>query len=177
MASWYGPDFQGHRTSSGVIYNQEELTAASTVFPVGSRVIVTNLNNGRSVDVVVNDRGPFKKGRKIDLSHKAARVIGMLDNGTAPVRIDLVSAPAGSRPVGAPERYVVQLGSFLERSNAERLRDRVNPYYQDVRIVRLDANQHQYYRVRMGAFATRDEAQVRAADAERFGLPIVIVVE
>lgn len=177
VASWYGPGFQGHRTSAGVIYNQEDLTAASTVFPVGSRVVVTNLENGRSVEVVVDDRGPFKKGRKIDLSHKAARVIGMLDKGTAPVRIDLVSAPAGSRPVGAPERYVVQLGSFSERSNAERLRDRMTAYYQDVRIVRLDANQHQYYRVRMGAFATRDEAETRASDAARLGLPIVIVVE
>lgn len=177
VASWYGPGFHGHRTSSGAIYNQEDLTAASTVFPVGSRVVVTNLDNGRSVEVVVNDRGPFKKGRKIDLSHKAARVIGMLDKGTAPVRIDLVSAPVGSRPVGAPERYFVQLGSFSERANAERLRERMTAYYRDVSIVRLDANQHRYYRVRMGAFATRDEAQARASDSRRFGLPIVIVVE
>ena len=71
-------------------------------FLAGSRVMVTNLDNGRSVEVTITDRGPFMKGRKIDLSHKAARMIGMLDKGTARVRITLISKPPGTRDVGAP---------------------------------------------------------------------------
>ncbi len=177
MASWYGPGFDGRPTSSGKIYNQEELTAASNVFPLGSRVMVTNLNNGRSVEVAVTDHGPFKKGRKIDLSHKAARVIGMIGDGTAPVRIDPISKPAGSREVGTPPRYFVQLGSFLQRQNADRLRDNLSASFSDVHVDRLDAGELSYYRVRMGAFATRAQAETRASDSARLGLPIVIVSE
>jgi rare lipoprotein A (peptidoglycan hydrolase) len=97
VASWYGPGFNGHRTSSGEIYNQEDLTAASTLYPLGSRVMVTNLSNDRAVEVRINDHGPYVKGRKIDLSKKAARMVGMIGPGTAPVRIDLLSAPASGR--------------------------------------------------------------------------------
>jgi rare lipoprotein A len=177
VASWYGPGFDGRRTSTGAIYHQEDLTAASNEFPLGSRVMVTNLDNGRSIEVAVIDRGPFKKGRKIDLSHKAAHIIGMLDKGTAPVRISLISAPPGAPAVGAPLRYFVQVGSFSREDNAERLRDKLSASYRDVRIDRLEADQRHYYRVRMGAFATRAEAESRATDSARFGLPIIIVPE
>src|SRR5208283_5980021 len=71
VASWYGPGFHGHKNAAGGIYDQEDMTAASIAFPLGSRVMVTNLDNDRSVEVTITDRGPFKKGRKIDLSHKA----------------------------------------------------------------------------------------------------------
>jgi rare lipoprotein A len=177
VASWYGPGFHGRPTSSGQIYDQEDLTAASTIFPLGCRVMVTNLENHRSVEVTINDRGPFVKGRKIDLSHKAAKIIGMLDNGTAPVRIDLISAPAGSRPVGSAPRYMVQIGSFSREDNADRLRDRMLPHFQDIRVDRLDADGHRYYRVRMGAFSTRAEAESRASATVNLGFPIIIVQE
>ena len=139
--------------------------------------MVTNLDNGRSIEVAVIDRGPFKKGRKIDLSHKAAHIIGMIDKGTAPVRISLMSAPPGAPAVGAPLRYFVQVGSFSREDNAERLRDKLSASYRDVRVDRLEADQRHYYRVRMGAFATRAEAESRARDSARFGLPIIIVPE
>jgi rare lipoprotein A len=139
--------------------------------------MVTNLNNSRSVEVIVTDHGPFKKGRKIDLSHKAARVIGMIGDGTAPVRIDLISKPAGSREVGTPLRYFVQLGSFSQRQNADRLRDSLAASFNDVHVDRLDTGQLSYYRVRMGAFATRAQAESRATDTSHLGLPIVIVSE
>src|SRR6266436_6692931 len=144
IASWYGPGFDGRRTSTGAIYHQEDLTAASNEFPLGSRVMVTNLETGRSIGVAVIDRGPFKKGRKIDLSHKAAHVIGMLDKGTAPVRISLISAPPGAPAVGAPLRYFVQVGSFSREENAERLRNRLTASYRDVRVDRLEADQRHY---------------------------------
>jgi rare lipoprotein A len=177
MASWYGPGFHGHKTSAGAYYDQEDLTAASIDFPLGSRVMVTNLDNGRSVEVTITDRGPFMKGRKIDLSHKVARVIGMLDPGTARVRISLISKPAGTRDVGAPLRYVVQAGSFSEQQNAEQLRRKLATYYSDVHIDQLDADHRRYYRVRMGAFATRSAAEARASDTARFGFPVVIITE
>ncbi len=177
VASWYGPGFNGHRTSSGEIYNQEDLTAASTLYPLGSRVIVTNLSNDRSVEVRINDHGPYLKGRKIDLSKKAARMIGMIGPGTAPVRIDLLSAPAGSRPVGAPTIYFVQVGSFSNPANAAHLRTRLAAYYPDVSVDPVDADGQTFYRVRMGAFETRASARNRAAETARFGLPVVIVSE
>lgn len=178
IASWYGPGFHGHKTSAGVIYDQEDLTAASIAFPLGSRVMVTNLDNGRSVEVTITDRGPFMKSRKIDLSHKAARMIGMLDQGTARVRISLISKPPGTRDVGAPLRYWVQVGSYSDQRNAEQVRGRLASSYPDVRVVDvLDADSHRYYRVRMGAFATRSAAEARASGSARFGLPVIIVTE
>jgi rare lipoprotein A len=178
MASWYGPGFHGRQAAAGGIYDQEDLTAASIAFPLGSRVMVTNLDNGRSVEVTITDRGPFLKGRKIDLSHKAARMIGMLDKGTARVRIALISKPAGTRDVGAPLRYWVQVGSFSNLQNAEQVRGRLVASYADVHVVDvLDAAHRRYYRVRMGAFATRAAAETRASDTARFGFPVVIITE
>jgi rare lipoprotein A len=178
MASWYGPGFHRHHNAEGGVYNQEDLTAASIAFPLGSRVMVTNLDNGRSVEVTITDRGPFKKGRKIDLSRRAAQMIGMLDQGTARVRIALISKPPGTRDVGAPLRYWVQVGSFSEEQNAEQVQTRLASSYSDVHVVSvLDADQHRYYRVRMGAFATRSAAETRASEASRFGLPVVIITE
>jgi len=101
----------------------------------------------------------------------------MIDKGTAPVRIALISAPPGAPPVGAPPRYFVQVGSFSREDNAEHLRDKLSAYYRDVRVDRLDADHRRYYRVRMGAFATRAEAESRAENSARFGLPIIIVPE
>jgi peptidoglycan lytic transglycosylase len=178
VASWYGPGFNGHRTSTGNVYDQEDLTAASILFPLGSHVMVTNLDNGRSVEVVVKDHGPFLKSRTIDLSHKAADAIGMVRKGTAHVRVDLISAPRGSRPVGSQIQYFVQLGSFEHRGNAEQMRVQAAARYPDVRIDYLDAGERRYYRVRMGAFATRAEAEARAAASVRsLGIPAVIVAE
>ncbi len=176
-ASWYGPGFNGRPTASGRIYDQEELTAASELFVLGTRVMVTRLDTNRSVEVTINDRGPYAKGRKIDLSHKAAVVLGMIGPGTARVRMDVLSAPPGSRAAGSPMIYFVQIGSFSRSGNADRLRSRLASYYPDVRVDQLDAGQRRYYRVRMGAFTTRAAAEQRASSSARFGLPIVIVSE
>lgn len=175
VASWYGPGFNGKRTATGEIYDQSELTAASNIFPLGARVMVTDLDDGHAVEVRINDRGPFVKGRKIDLSWGAARALGMVGPGTARVRMDLVRTVAAD-PTGVPQ-YFVQVGSFAAPANAEHLRARLAAYYRDVSIDRLDANGRRYYRVRMGGFATRDQAQARAAQTARLGLPIIIISE
>lgn len=91
IASWYGPGFHGNRTAAGERYNQNAMTAAHKSLPFGTRVVVTNLNNGRSVVVRINDRGPFIRGRVIDLSAAAARMLGMMQSGIAPVRVDVLS--------------------------------------------------------------------------------------
>jgi rare lipoprotein A len=90
MASWYGPGFHGNRTASGEWFNQYDLTAAHRYLPFGTWVRVTNLNNGRSVEVRINDRGPFTGGRVIDLSTAAAEAIGMINSGVAPVSVEVL---------------------------------------------------------------------------------------
>ena len=89
-ASWYGPGFHGRRTANGEVFNQNALTAAHRSLPFGTRVRVTNVNNGRSVVVRINDRGPFTRGRVIDLSTAAANSLGMIHHGVAPVRLEVL---------------------------------------------------------------------------------------
>jgi len=177
VASWYGPGFNGHRTSSGEVYNQEDLTAASTLFPLGTRIMVTNLSNGRAVEVAINDHGPYAKGRMIDLSYRAARVLGMIGPGTARVRMDVLSTPPDSAALVGREAYFVQVGSFSYAPNAERLRARLSAYYPDVRIDPVEAGAGRFYRVRMGGFGSQREAEERARSASQFGLPVVVVEE
>ncbi|WP_431856537.1 septal ring lytic transglycosylase RlpA family protein [Azospirillum sp.] len=94
-ASWYGPGFHGRKTASGVRFNQHALTAAHRTLPLGTPVKVTNLDTGRTIQVTINDRGPYIDGRIIDLSKRAAVELGMEDAGVAPVRIETLD---GERP-------------------------------------------------------------------------------
>ncbi|HEY9751406.1 MAG TPA: septal ring lytic transglycosylase RlpA family protein, partial [Coleofasciculaceae cyanobacterium] len=95
-ASWYGPGFHGNPSASGEPFNQHALTAAHRTLPFGTRVQVTNLDNGRTVVVRINDRGPFHGNRIIDLSTAAARILGLVQSGVAPVRLDVVDDRGGS---------------------------------------------------------------------------------
>ncbi|MGH7933287.1 MAG: septal ring lytic transglycosylase RlpA family protein [Candidatus Binataceae bacterium] len=177
IASWYGPGFNGHHTSNGEIYDQEDLTAASNIFPLGTYLMVTNLANHRAVEVRINDHGPYVRGRAIDLSHKAARMLGMLGPGTARVRMHVLSTPPGGAGLVGHEVYFVQVGSFTEPANAERLRERLAVHYNNVSVDPVAAGVDRYYRVRMGAFETYREAEQRAHSAAHFGLAVVIVQE
>ncbi len=100
IASWYGPGFYGHATANGEIYTAQDLTAAHRTLPLPVNVRVTNLDNGKSIVVRVNDRGPYAKGRIIDLSERAADLLGYKQAGTARVRVQFVSRAdlAGGRP-------------------------------------------------------------------------------
>ncbi len=97
IASWYGPGFHGKKTANGEIYNQNAMTAAHKTLPLGSIVEVKNLKNGKTITVRINDRGPFKPGRIIDLSHKGAKKIGMLNDGVVKVRVTLVKLANGKK--------------------------------------------------------------------------------
>ena len=119
LASWYGGKFQGRRTASGEIYDKNKFTAAHKTLPFGMLVKVTNMENGKSATVRINDRGPFVEGRIIDLSQAAATEIGMTGKGLVQVRIEPFedSVPAN--------RYSIQLGAYREIGNARRLMNRL----------------------------------------------------
>ena len=97
-ASFYGSGFQGKKTATGEKFNQNDKTAAHPTLPLGTKATVTNLDNGNSVDVKINDRGPYVKGRDIDLSKGAAKELGMTKDGIAPVKIEAEVVPAEKSP-------------------------------------------------------------------------------
>jgi rare lipoprotein A len=101
-ASYYGRELAGRKTASGEVFRPEGLTAAHRTLPLGTRVKVTNLSNGKAVILRINDRGPFVRGRMIDVSHGAARVLGFASVGTARVKIERLSQPEAAAPLGAP---------------------------------------------------------------------------
>jgi len=171
LASWYGPGFHGRATASGEVYNQEELTAAHRTLPLGTNVLVTNLDNGRTVRVRINDRGPFVKGRNLDLSRAAARVLSMLVPGTARVRIEVL----GASPTTLAAAYTVQVGAFVDPRNARRLAARLRQRFENVYISQLASEAGQYYRVRLGRFAVREAAARQAQRAAALGLPAIIM--
>jgi rare lipoprotein A len=154
VASWYGPPFNGRRTSDGEIYDMYRLTAAHRTLPFNAVVRVTNLSNGKQVNVRINDRGPFVANRVIDLSYSAAEAIGMVGPGTAEVRLDVVGGPDPN--VGF---FGVQVGAFQVEENAERLRDRLSARYTPVSIAEFDSPRGVYYRVRAGKLPSETAAR------------------
>lgn len=153
-ASWYGVPFNGRRAADGEIFDMNTLVAAHRTLPFGSILRVTNLYNGRNVEVRVIDRGPFVGDRILDLARAAAVSLDMLGTGTAPVRIELLSGPS---PAGG--EFTVQIGAFTDRTNAERLRDRLLTAYQPIFIQDYDAPTGHFYRVRVGRVPSPDAAQ------------------
>jgi rare lipoprotein A len=158
LASWYGYPFHGRRASDGEIYDMNQMVAAHRTLPFNSIVRVTNLDNGKQAEVRIIDRGPFVEGRIIDLSLAAARALDMVGTGTAPVKLELVAGPAN--PVAGV--FAVQIGAFSDEANADRLRDRLVESYASVTIQEIDTPTGNFYRVRVGRFATQDEAQQAA---------------
>jgi len=158
VASWYGIPFHGRRAANGEIFDMNTLVAAHRTLPFGSIIRVTNLNNGRQIEVRVIDRGPFVDGRVLDLARAAAARIDMIGTGVAPVRIELIAGPTA-----VPGVFAVQAGVFADRSNAERLRDELLPGYDNIVIRDLDMPSGHFYRVTVGRLATPQAAQQLAA--------------
>jgi len=175
VASWYGEEFHGRPTSSREIYDMNDLTAAHRTLPFGTHVMVTNLANDRSVVVRINDRGPFVKGRVIDLSYAAARVLGLVGPGTARVRLDVLKGFREPGPGARTAAVWVQVGAFSVQENAYALRRRLEQAYPGVVVSLFETGNGTYFRVRIRT----DEAGVKRL-AERLageGLPVVIVRE
>ena len=184
IASWYGKEFHGRKTSSGEFYNMYALTAAHKTLPMGTYVRVRNLNNDRQIDVRINDRGPFVTGRIIDLSYTGAKQLGILSSGTAPVQISALGVAAGVS--NGRQTYVkvdyetglftVQVGSFLEESNARRLKNKLDKSFQNAHIVTYFDGQRTFYRVRVGRLTTLGQAQEYEQMLKVSGYPAAVIV-
>lgn len=158
-ASWYGPTFYGKKTASGAIFHKHDLTAAHRTLPLGTEVKVTNLANRRSVDVLVNDRGPFVSGRIIDLSWEAANRIGIIGPGTGLVKITVLSIPGGRTL--SPSQYVVQVASFSGYEEAMRYA-RSLTRYPGAQVRKATVGNRRVYRVYVGKFVNPDRARTFA---------------
>jgi rare lipoprotein A len=147
IASWYGHPYHGRKTASGEIYDMEQLTAAHRLLAFGTVVRVTNLANHNAVEVRINDRGPFVKGRIIDLSHAAAQVLKI--DGIAEVSIKILSVPA----TRAILTYSVQAGLYADKEEAERVREALAAKYGSAKIILRDGDP-QTWRVLVGSEPT-----------------------
>jgi rare lipoprotein A len=161
VASWYGPGFHASATSNGERYDMYAMTAAHKTLPLPAYVQVTNLRNGRSVVVRVNDRGPFKDGRIIDLSYTAASKLDMLKDGTTFVEVRALTPAqkaAPPAPPQTPEVLYVQAGAFGTEDNASRLLERLRAQGVEKSFVREDnVNGRTLYRVRVGPIPSVNE--------------------
>ncbi len=173
VASWYGEEFHGKTTSSREIYDMNDLTAAHNTLPLGTRVMVTNLDNGKSVIVRINDRGPFVKNRVIDLSYAAARVIDLIGPGTAPVKLEVLKDLS---PPMKEQKFSVQVGSFVSRFNAEALERELKRNFPGVYLSRYETSTQTYYRVRIKAGAREDALRI-AEDLASKGYTAIVFEE
>ncbi len=203
IASWYGTKFHGHRTSSGESYDMYKMSAAHKTLPLPTYARVTNLRNGKSVIVKINDRGPFHENRLIDLSYAAASRLGILGKGTGLVevraidpdqpgqhaarthrlashpKIDTRTLPASARPAAEPRLYL-QVGAFLSRSNAEQLKRRLATTApgETFHIREASTTRHQHiYRVRIGPLDSVESADRLAHSLLQHGIksPRVVI--
>ena len=169
VASWYGADFHGKPTSSGEVYDMYQFTCAHNTFPLGTVVMVTNLENGRSLELKVNDRGPFVKERIIDVSYAAAQMLGMWEKGTASVKVEVI----GSAPE-LVQRFTLQVGSFVDETNAQKLAEQLRKSFENVSVTALETQTQKYHRVRVGQFDTRESALVVAQKLAQLGFNVMV---
>ncbi len=185
LASWYGTKFHGRRTSSGEPYDMYAMTAAHKSLPLPTYVEVTNLDNGRSVIVKVNDRGPFHEDRIIDLSYSAAAKLGILENGTGRVEVRAIDPLAPDQvPADTPvlvqtdarnqpsdSQLFLQVGAFRDRDNAERLRNNIQAQnLGDVRVVMADTESGTFFKVQVGPLSDTGEADSVARSLKPLGI-------
>ena len=179
VASWYGKEFHGRLTASGEIYDMYQPTAAHLTAALGTRALVTNLENGQSVRVRINDRGPYKRHRILDLSYEAARQLDLVRPGSGRVQIDFLAEPTlvvqptvtpvdtspdqrhsvqvletpGTQPVA------VQIGAYQDQHNAAQAQKTLTAMYPNVWISMAPEGTQPLHRVRLGPFNNRDEAE------------------
>ncbi len=174
ISSWYGPDFDGKATSSGEIYDMHALTAAHKTLPMNTIVKVTNRDNGKSVVVRINDRGPFVGTRIIDLSNKAAHQIDMVKKGTANVRLEVIGFKGKkAKSIGSEQalrsgpqeslgyqKYAIQIGSFSKIDGALKTQEQYDGYKGYHTIIKdTDYNDKRVFRVWLSGFKSEAEAR------------------
>ncbi|HEX7926855.1 MAG TPA: septal ring lytic transglycosylase RlpA family protein [bacterium] len=172
VASWYGPTFHGKPTANGEIYNQYGLTAAHPVLPIGTKILVENLENHRRVWVRINDRGPYAKNRVLDLSKIAAQQLDMIENGTALVRITVLSWPDNVSPylgLKAYTQYVVQAAAYPDIDEAEHLRERLQARFPQQPVF-IDIASNGFFAVALGPFDDEPGARDLSRQMQRQGI-------
>jgi len=169
VASWYGGEFHGRPTSSGEVYDMYQLTCAHNTLTLGTIVMVTNLENGRSLELKVNDRGPFVKERIIDVSYAAAQMLGMWEKGTALVKVEVI-VPG----IELIQRFTLQVGSFSDENNAQKLAEQLRKYFENVYVTTLETLTQKYHRVRVGQFETKDVALTIAEKLSQMGFKVLV---
>jgi rare lipoprotein A len=172
VASWYGHPYHGRRAANGEVYDMEKLTAAHRTMPFDTWVRVRNLSNDRTVDVRIQDRGPFVNGRIIDLSHAAAREIAMIGPGTAKVRLTVIRPPVNLQRQS--EAFAVQVGAYRELRRAESVQAQMKERFGSVRLVRR-AVVPPVWRVLVGDEGTEEKAEALAAEIRATGGTALVV--
>lgn len=183
IASWYGRQFHGRKTSNGEIYDMYGMTAAHKTLPLGTWVRVRHLHSDKQIVVRVNDRGPFVHGRIIDLSYSAAKELAMIGPGTARVeivalghRLETASGEAFVPMDYYSGTFTFQVGAFSSRDNADRLRTKLEPAFVNAHVTPYDRGDAVFYRVRVG----RCEDLATAEKYERYlaenGFPDAFIV-
>lgn len=193
IASWYGKKFHGHRTSSGETYDMYAMTAAHKALPLPSYVRVTHLENGRSVIVKVNDRGPFHDNRIIDLSYSAAKKLGITTTGTGAVEVVALdpetfqqnkpyqpnierASALSTYPAKSDYKLYLQAGAFASRQNANKLQKRLSAMFKAQQIHSDFASDKNVYRVRIGPLASVDDADKLSVFLNNKGIPTTQIV-
>jgi rare lipoprotein A len=175
LASWYGRQFNGRQTASGKQFSEKEMTAAHRKLPLGTKVMVENLDTGDQVEVKVTDRGPYvdSKRRIIDLSRAAADSIGLVQPGLGRVRV-VVTEPAPEKSETKDLNYEVQVGAFEEYEEAQWVFEQLQERYPAAFIDPRDSPAGRYYRVRIGPFASEEKAERVAKILQRQGHRIFV---
>jgi rare lipoprotein A len=158
VASWYGPGFHGNKTANGERYDMHQLTAAHRTLPLGSIAVIRSISTGRQVTVRINDRGPFARGRVLDLSLAGARALGMTGAGTDQIELRVIGYQGRGSDMGFLR---IQVGSFSDQQNAFNLLNRMKHLYSGGRVQIVELSEGRRYRVQIGQFST--EAQAEAA--------------
>ncbi len=204
-ASWYGEDFHAKYTANGEIYDMNTLTAAHRTLPLPSIVRVTNLENGRSLVLRVNDRGPFAKNRIIDVSKRSATLLGFKNQGVAKVRVELlpeeskalkqalltgckqpvivqennnITTAESAAPVQVYKKgsYFVQAGAYANRDSAVKLGSKLDQFG-TTNVYKVDINRQSFYRVRLGPYADKKAANAVLDKLQNYGVYDARVVQ
>jgi rare lipoprotein A len=168
LASWYGPGFHGRFTANGEVYDMNELTAAHRTLPFDTIVEVRNRDNGRRTQVRITDRGPFVRGRIIDLSYAAAKDLQMIGPGVVPVEIRVVRGAPGGTPDNG---FWVQVGAFRDAQEAQQFYRRMKKKFDNTQLM----SDGTWHRVRLGPFARRRQADATQQSLRRQGFDAFVV--
>lgn len=169
IASWYGPNFHGKLTANGERYNMNDYTAAHKTLPFNTMVRVDNVENGKSVVVRINDRGPYIDNRIIDLSRKAAQHIDMIGSGTASVRLQVVregDRPIDQQNISSSETFTIQLAAFESESEAISKSNQIS----GSRVERVTVEGKTIFRVYYGTYSNPSEAKEDLNELSRKGI-------